>query len=477
MSISRGISGSDGGAEGAPAWKSALLWVMAVVVAIGAVGWFAVSCGADRAGAERPVTEEEAERLAALRYRNYTSEPVAVRMSFPVEGSEVVVDGYLDWDAPLLYARMPGADEERRLIQAIPGLMATHADDAAFDEVRVPSGAWSPRQMMSGGGSPADATFDVLASSLFALISASDDDPAYLSEHSTWRGDGVIDGEPVDTFRAPIMVESSDASAPSPEALYSLDGEGDLWRFQVNVGGSELATVDFLREVDFEDAGLLPVDLLGGPSVEPSAVDGELAKTIAQVRSANWSESATVEMTVPVADGVVARGHGRIDWRTMTAYVNVEDAEGYRLLLAGPGGLASVPVEDGALPESLPAEGWEAYELSDAALSERFGPVETLTYRLLEMSAEEAADADEMAEEASQLRVDEVGGETTHVVEFPVAGDAEAAGGESAFRYHITGERLSEVEMLTSFGVASAELAYEDYPMVAIPWSVSDTVG
>src|SRR5690606_17026936 len=179
---------------------------------------------------------------------------------------------------------------------------------------------------------------------------------------------------------------------------------------------------------------------------------------------------------VPLADGEVVSGHGRIDWRTMTAYVNVEDAEGHRLLLAGPGGLASVPAEDGELPESPPAEGWEAYELSDAALSELFGPVETLTYRLLEMSAEKAADADEMAEEASQLRVDEVEGTTTHVVEFPVAGDAEAAGGESAFRYHITEERLSEVEMVTALGVASAELVYEDYPMVAIPWSVSDTV-
>ncbi len=473
MSISRGLSGSE---SGAPVWRAALLWVMAVVVAIGAVGWFAVSCGADRAGAERPVTEEEAERLAALRYRNYTSDPVAVRMSLPVEGSEVVVDGYLDWGTPLLYARVPGAGEERRLVQAIPGLMAAHADDAAFEEVRVPAGEWAPRRMMTGAGSPAETTFDLLASSLFALISASDDDPAHLAEHATWRGDGVIDGEPVDTFRAPIMVESSDASAPSPEALYSLDDEGDLWRFQVNVGSSELATVDFLRKVDFDESGLRRIDLLGGPSVEPAAVDGELAKTIAHVRSANWAESATVEMTVPLADGEVVSGHGRIDWRTMTAYVNVEDAEGHRLLLAGPGGLASVPAEDGELPESPPAEGWEAYELSDAALSELFGPVETLTYRLLEMSAEKAADADEMAEEASQLRVDEVEGTTTHVVEFPVAGDAEAAGGESAFRYHITEERLSEVEMVTALGVASAELVYEDYPMVASPWSVSDTV-
>lgn len=476
MSISRGLSGSESGAGDAPAWRPALLWVMAVVVAIGTVGWFAVSCGADRAEAERPVTEEEAERLAALRHRNYTSDPVAVRMSLPVEGSEVVVDGYLDWSAPLLYARLPGAEEERRLVQAIPGLMATRSDDAAFEEVEVPADEWVPRQMMTGGAPPAEATFDLLASSLFALISASGDDPAHLAEHATWRGDGVIDGEPVDTFRAPIMVESSDASAPSPEALYSLDEAGDLWRFQVNVGSSELATVDFLRNVDFDASGLRRIDLLGGPSVEPAEIDDDLAKTIAQVRSANWAESATVEMTVPVTDGEVASGHGYVDWRTMTAYLNVEDAEGHRLLLAGPGGLAFLPAEDGELPQPPPAEGWEAYELSDAALSDHFGPVETLTYRLLEMSAEEAADADEMAEEASRLRVDEVEGTITHVVEFPVAGDAEAAGGESAFRYHITGERLSEVEMVTALGVASATLTYEDYPMVAIPWSISETV-
>ncbi|WP_155830148.1 hypothetical protein [Glycomyces tenuis] len=450
---------------------------MAVIIAIGAVGWFAVSCGADRAGAERPVTEEEAAELAALRYRNHTSGPVAVRMVFPAGGEEVVVDGFLDWGRPLLYARMPGAEGGQRLVQAVPGLVATHADDEAFDGARVPDSGWTSRQMLVGGSEPADSVFDVLASSLFTLTAESGDDPAYLAEHAMWREDGVIDGEPVDTFRAPIMVESSEETSASPEALYSLDDQGDIWRFQVNVGGSELATVDFLRKVDFDASGLRPVDLLGGPAVSPAAVDGDLARTIAQVRSANWAESAVVEMTVPVADGQVARVHGSVDWRTMTAYLNVEEAEGHRLLLARPGGMASIGADSSELPDPLPAEGWEAHALDEEDIAEYFGPVETLAYRLLEMSAEEAADADEVAEQASQLRVDEAGGERTHVVEFPVAGDAEAASGESAFRYHITGERLSEVEMMTSFGVASAELEYEDYPMVAIPWAVSDVIG
>lgn len=454
-----------------------MLWAMAVIVAIGAAGWLAVSCGTDRVGAERPVTEAEAAALAALRHRNHDGDPVAVRMRFPTEDAEVVVDGFLDWNDPLLYGRMPGPDGEDHLVQAVPGLVASHADDEAFDEVLVPQSAWTPRQMMAGDATEAEAKFDILISSVFTLTAETGDDPAYLAEHAAWREEGVIDGEAVDTFRAPIMVETSETTAANPEALYSLDEQGDIRRFQVNVGGSELASVEFLREVDFNASGLEPIDMLGGPSIAPSKVDDELAKTIAQVRTANWEQSATVEMTVPIADGEVAFGHGTIDWRTMTAYLNIEDADGHRLLLARPGGLASLATDSSELPASPPSEGWETHALAGASVAEHFGPVETLTYRLLEMSAEAAADTDEVAERASQLRIDEADGKTTHVVEFPVVGDAAAEPGESAFRYHITGERLSEVELMTSFGMAGAELTYEDHPMVAVPWTVSSVIG
>ncbi|GAB3654018.1 hypothetical protein GCM10028833_27360 [Glycomyces tarimensis] len=450
---------------------------MAIILAIGAAGWLAVSCGADRVGAERPVTEEEAETLAALRYRNYTSEPVAVRMQFAADGEAILVDGYLDWRQPLLYARVPDAEGGHRLVQAIPGLAATHADDEAFEEAKAPASDWSPRQMLSGGALPAETAFDVLVSAMFSLTADKGDDAALLAEHATWREDGVIDGEPVDTFRAPLMVESNDPAAGRPEALYSLDRHGDIRRFQVNTGGSELATVDFLREAEFDASNLEAVDLLGGGSIEPTEVDEDLAETLAQVRSANWSESATVAMSVPIADGQVAHGHGYIDWRTMTAYLNIADADGHRLFLARPGGLASIGTDSDELPQTLPDEGWETHALTDEAIAERFGPVETLTYRLLEMSAEEAADADEMASEAVLLRVDGEGEQATHVVEFPVAGDADAAEGESAFRYHIEADRLSEVELMTFFGVASAELEHEDYPMIAIPWTVNEKIG
>ena len=93
------------------------------------------------------------------------------------------------------------------------------------------------------------------------------------------------------------------------------------------------------------------------------------------------------------------------------------------------------------------------------------------------MAAEEADDPDTIAETAYLLRVDEREDETLHVVEFPVAGDAAAEPGQSAYRYHLAGERLDEVEMMTYFGVASAELTYEDFPMVEIPWSVAEKIG
>ncbi|THV36971.1 hypothetical protein [Glycomyces buryatensis] len=454
------------------------MWVLIIIVAVGAAGWFAVSCQAGKENAERPVTEEEAQLLAGVRGRNHEADPVAVRMRFPVEGDEITVDAYLDWQTPMLYARFPTSDGGHELIQAVPGLVATHADDEeSFGDVTAPENGWTSRQMLSGASDQMESMLDIMVSSVFTLTSEKGDDADYMAEHATWREEGIIDGADVATFRAPIMVDSDEQTGTSPEGLYSIDGEGDIRRFQVNTGGAELAAVDFLREVDFDATALHPVDLLGGPKIEPTEVDEDMAETIAGLRQENWLSSAKVDMTVPTGDDKVVNGHGYVDWRTMTAYLNITDAEGSRLFLARPGGVASLETDSDELPETLPEDGWEMHALTDEDVADSFGPVESMAYRLLEMAAESADDAGTIAEQASQLRVDEAEGEKTFVVEYPVAGDAEAAAGESAFRYYVAEGRLSQVEMMTYYGVASAELAYEDYPMTTIPWEVSERIG
>lgn len=458
--------------------KSALLWVVAIITAIAIAGWFAVSCTPGGAGAERPVNEAEAALLAGMRERNLADEPVALRMSLPVEGETVVVDAYLDWQTPLLYARVPDSRSaesgEYRLVQAVPGLVASRADDdAAFAAAAVPADGWATRQMLSGAATPLETTFDILASSLFTLTADQADDPAKLAAQATWREESVIDGEPVDSFRAPIMVESTEQSGPAPEALYSLDADGTLRRFQVNTGAERLSAVDFLREAEFEAAGLVPIGLLGGPAIAPEPVDEDLAATIAGLRSANHSSAAEVELAVPTGDDQVTTARGTVDWRTMTAYLHLSDTSGERLLLARPGGFAILPTAEPALPEVPPTEGWETHALDAEDAAENFGPIETLVYRLLELSAEEAEDVQAVVDTAFLLRTDE----GVAVVEFPVAGDAEAAPGQSAFRYHVGEERLRAVEMMTYYGVASAELTYAELPMVYVPWEVSEQIG
>ncbi|SDK52211.1 hypothetical protein SAMN05216298_0390 [Glycomyces sambucus] len=463
-------------------FRSALLWVVAIIATVAVAGWFAVSCSPGGSQAERPVSEEEAALLAGMREKNHDAAPVALRMSLPVDGETLTVDGYLDWQVPMAYARVPDGEGGFRLVQAVPGLIASRADDeAAFGEVRVPEDGWTTRAMLSGAGTQLETTLDILVSSLFTLTAEQADDPAALAEAATWREEGVIDGESVDSFRAPIMVETDaqagEAAGAAPEALYSLDGEGNLRRFQVNTGAEALSAVDFLRDVSFDAAGLVPNDMLGGARIAPEPVDEDLAETLAELRAENWSESAEVEMAVPVADGQAATGFGSVDWRSMTAYLHVTDASGQRLLLARPGGFATLAVEDGELPETPPTEGWEVHELAGEDTAESFGPVESLVYRLLEMAAEEGDDEDVIAERASLLRVDGTEEDPVYVVEFPVNGDAEAEPGRSAYRYHVADDRLSEVEMMTYYGVASAEVAYEDYPMVPVPAGVEERIG
>ncbi len=460
------------------------MWVVAIIAAVAVAGWFAVSCSPGNSQAERPVSDEEAALLAGMRQKNHEAAPVALRMSLPVEGETLTVDGYLDWQVPMAYARVPDGAGGYELVQAVPGLIATSADDEpAFAEVRVPEDGWTTRAMLSGAGTQLETTLDILVSSLFTLTAEAADDPAKLAEDAVWREEGIIDGEAVDSFRAPIMVETdeqaSESAAPeaAPEALYSLDGDGNLRRFQVNTGAENLSAVDFLREVSFDAAGLVPVDLLGGPQIAPEAVDEDLAGTIADLRAKNWSESAEVALSVPVGDDQVATGTGSVDWRTMTAYLHLSDANGQRLLLARPGGFATLAVEDGELPETPPTEGWEIHELTDEDVSSSFGAVESLVYRLLEMAAEESDDEDAIAEQAWLLRTDGTEDEPVSIVEFPVNGDAAAEPGRSAYRYHVADERLTEVEMMTYYGVASADVDYEDYPMVPVPAAVEERIG
>jgi hypothetical protein len=455
--------------------KTVVVGILIAVLAVGVAGWFAVSCGPDRPEAERPVDADEAQLLAGLRYRNFTAEPVAVRMRLPLADGELTVDGYLDWSLPLLYARMPDADGGRRLVQAVPGLVASRPDDAAaFAAMTAPGDGWAARQMLVGpADDQAQTVFDILVSSLFTLSADRVDDAGYLQERAAWRESAAIDGAAVDVFRAPIMVETSGGEAASPEGLYAVDEAGELRRFQINTGGSGLATVDFLRERDLGVEALEPIDLLGGTPIEPADVDEAMAAVLAEVRYANWSRAANVEVNVPVGNDVVVRGHGRVDWRTATVYLNVDDGDSRRLLLVRPGGLAEIDVDDGddALPVPLPSDGWQIRPLDAAGVDEDFGPLEMLVYRLLEMSTAAPDDAAAIVEHGAVLRVDDDGTDApVYLVEYPVAGDAPAPAGTSAYRYRVADGRLVEVEMMTFHGVASAELEPADYDLIAIPW-------
>lgn len=428
----------------------------------------------------RNVTAEEAALLAEMRGANAGAGVVPVRMTLPSGDSPVTVDGYVDWETPLVYARYDDGDGPG-LVQAIPGLSASAPDDEeAFAAGEAPEEGWKVRPMLPQedlGLSPADKALDLVSSSVFTLGSPGEDDAVAFEGRSRWERTEVVDGVEVSVFRAPILVESGGADAP--EAYYWVDEEGGLRRFEVNLGGDEMARVDFLLDKRTEVETVHPVDLLGGPRVDPKPAEGEMLETIAGVRAANAYSGAGLSLTVPQADGSLVTGGGFVDWAGATVYTTAVSEETGELKLLRPGGFAARAVDSDELRLPIPTDGWESVAVGDESAKDYFGTVESLLYRVLEMRADVPEDPAELEGEASVLREYEEDGESYTIVEYPVQGDVAAEAGESAFRYHLDAEgRLAAVEMMTAAGVARAEIDHGvDAPSLSVPWEVGRTIG
>lgn len=481
--------------------KRGLAWLMCAGLIVG-VGWAGARCLPEQGDESRQLTADEAGRLSQVRTTLAQADPVAVKLTLPEDAGGGGFDGHVDWSAPLVHGATTAAGTSKPdgLVQAVPGLIAAREGEADPNPKEIPEDGWSVRRMqpeVDEKADPAQTAVDIVLSALLSLPSEQKADPAGLREHGAWLREASVDGAAVDVVQAPLLLDTAQlppkagqgaktsdpaeaaAEASVPEAVFWVDRDGLLRRVQFDPAGSGLATVDFLWERD-DAAAPQPVDVLGGGDNEPRDVDDKEVEVLSELRHRNSFTGAEVDVVLPVADNEVIRAKGYVDWRRPMVYLSVDapgkDNDG--LLFVLPGGAATVTKEvDGMPPDSPPQEGWKAQPWSDRVDDGEASDFDMLLFKLLVLSSAAPDDQEVVADTASWLREDSVGGTETAVYEFPIAGDPETEEpGQAPFRYWLGAEDdvLYRVEMNTqNLGMAHADLKpQEEPPAVEIPYGV-----
>ncbi|WP_406633726.1 hypothetical protein [Amycolatopsis sp. WGS_07] len=208
----------------------------AVTVALGAaIVWYSAAGSAD--SGPRPVTEDEASRLAIARFRNYQARGRAVTISVPGAAGELVITGSADYRAKTGYGVVKGKGRndsgnglirwtdrrvELRPLPAVPALPPAHP----------PGDGWFGRPL-----DPAAGALDRALAILLGLGSDRPDNAQLLPQNGAeWVAADQVNGHPVDVFVGP---DSRDRPGSAEFVRYWLDADGLMHRVQASVPGEK----------------------------------------------------------------------------------------------------------------------------------------------------------------------------------------------------------------------------------------------
>lgn len=482
--------------------KQVLVWVVCAGLIAG-VGWSATSCLRQGGDDARAVTTAEAKRLAQVKANNAKADPAAMAVNFSDGAHGGKFTGQVDWKQPLIngVTTPNGKSDPDSLVQAAPGLVASHTAKKSADTAKLPDKGWTVRKAASTKESKQSAsakahtdkhTMDIVLSAVMSLRSSAAGDSDILKAKASWVKDAAIDGAAVDVFRAPLLLDAQQnqsdtasqsgkaSQAAAPEAIFWVDHHAKLRRVQFDPAGTGMTTVDFLLDKTKVDKPQ-PIDLLGGHANSPRDLSGSEVKTLSQLRQHNATTAAAVDLELPVGNDEMLRAHGYLDWQVPMVYLNV-DAPGKKndgLLLALPQGAATrtAKASTDMPPSSPPADGWRAQQWSDRVEDDRASDLDTLLFKLMVMQSPTADDSDTVKKTGSWLRKDSMDDTGTNVFELPVGGDPKAdKPGQAPFRYWIDNDdkSLRRVELRTDgLGMAHADLNKTTQPQWNIPYEVT----
>ncbi|MFE3876694.1 hypothetical protein ACFXPX_20170 [Kitasatospora sp. NPDC059146] len=230
-----------------PRWLTAL--VACAVCAAVAGGVAAYRTASDQAS-ERPVSSDEAARLALSRLNLYQASPVNVVLTADEGGGvRIRVEGVVDYrthrGAGRYTSTGAGGPLDHGLVVWDTGGLGL-APEPAGDQSppwqqaeHVPRSGWSPRSYTAD---PLDAGLQLLTQ----LGADRPDNPVLLAQSGArWLGKDRIDGRSYDRFSGPRAQGAAPDGNRSP-LTYWVDGDGSLRRVTMRMAGlGTPATVEF----------------------------------------------------------------------------------------------------------------------------------------------------------------------------------------------------------------------------------------
>ncbi|MGL5859007.1 MAG: hypothetical protein ACRC35_11515 [Angustibacter sp.] len=187
--------------------------------------------------AEKPLTLDEADRLAEMRLRNYEDRGARFVANLPDPGGTVQLDGRLDWrnhvgDATVRLLARPGAPQvpDQRVVWS--------RTEAVIGPV---SGTTGNRIELTSSRTPLAITLRLL----LALSATRADNPELLRQGGAviLRSD-TVDGTTVDVFRGPaVLTDTTEVQQGEQRTAYWVDRAGVLRRFEARIADDAPAVV------------------------------------------------------------------------------------------------------------------------------------------------------------------------------------------------------------------------------------------
>lgn len=446
----------------------------------------------------RPLSQEEAERLASMRERNYHDGGAGVRATISDGTTSVHLAGWVDWRHPVVYlarsGSTPGVADE--LLQAVPGLVAyrpgsveapttspvsrTSPDASAsvpvvdphpLPPVPPPADGWQVRPLAPGSGTSAPHDPSAVDSALALLLNLTSPQPdsatLLANSDSRWLRPDRAAGYDVDVLLGPAIppVEPTESTAtPVPQSLAAMGGAVQYWLdrqgrlHQLAALLSETTTLEMTLDRSAQPTTEV-LDLLGGDPIQPAPVSWPEAELLARLGQSNYAAGGgEVVVTVPNQDGTTFRARGWLDWQRSITYLisgPVDDPLGLVWADREAVGYRPGPLPEGEQPPlPAPADGWQ-WSLWTQRGDEYGGfDVDLLLNEALNAGGGHGLDPEVIHQHAYRLRSDTLAGKPVTVYEIQRQTETEVSPGQSRLRYWVDDQAgiLLRLEIRTRSG-------------------------
>ncbi|WP_277207621.1 hypothetical protein [Isoptericola croceus] len=221
----------------------------------------------------RPLTTDEAQGLATMRFQNYAAGVRTVRFEVADAGRTYAVDGWVDFVAHLGYAGVheTSSDETGLLAWSAQTVSTFDGDSGASEpEPEPPPLPPLPPPGMDDDGTtwtgsdlvPDQSRLHALLAVIVGLGNDRPDNPVLLQQSDArWLRQDSIDGVPVQVLAGPtsddVSEQDPDADGSAATVRYWVDESWRILRLEMRPGGSgDWIAVDLgeAEGVDFADA-------------------------------------------------------------------------------------------------------------------------------------------------------------------------------------------------------------------------------